>query len=251
MILLITLLALANSSSQALASDPASCDMLYQNRNMLPKAFEALTCLKKLQAETRSTDATTYRAASEYALQTTIWLYTRSPESERAKFADEGLALANEVDQSLPQSGLGPYWRSVFHVMKCRVLDTGMIPTCFMKMKGTIIDLLKKARAAEIAVHGYGPSRTLGILYREMPSIVGGDRKLAKFFGEESLKGASRFSTNILETAKTQITQKEKDEARMKLTAFTKTPCLDIDPARIPECSIEKQEANAILKKLK
>jgi len=78
----------------------------------------------------------------------------------------------------------------------------GAIPTCFLKRKSTIIELLKSAHKAEISVHGYGPSRILGVLYRELPKIVGGDLKLAKALTAEAVKNSPKFSTNILEHAK-------------------------------------------------
>ncbi len=226
-----------------------TCASLYAGRENLETANAALTCFEKARDDSRAKDPDAYRVATEFALQTTIWIYTQSPVERREPYADRGLALAGDATTLFPKRGLGPYWAGVFRVMKCRLSDTGAIPTCFLKYKKSVLALLRSAREIEPGVHGYGPSRILGVIYREMPKITGGDKGLARDFTEEAVKGSSSFSTNLLEHAKYFMAVKDRGAAKSTLADFIARDCAALDATRVPECRQEQSEAKDLLAK--
>ncbi len=234
-------------SSSSFATDLNECRKHHEKRVDLVQANQAVSCLNTLRDETRTKDAATFLEASRLSLETTVWLYSRSPLSDRAPFAKLGLEIAENTQTSLPASALGPYWAGVFRVMKCRLSDTGPIPTCFLNQKKTILGLFETARKIEPSVNGYGPLRIQGIIYREMPKITGGDKARSLKLLEESIKSAPNFSTNPLELAKLALATRDAARARTLLDNLVKASCSQLDSSRVPECEVDQEEAKLLL----
>jgi hypothetical protein len=238
------------SGSVSAANEITNCHELYDRRENLDAATAALSCFTSARESTRGTDSAAFAENSIYALQATIWLEFHSQKSDLKRLVDLGLEISSDTVATLPLRGIGPYWNAVFRSMACRLVDTGVIPKCFLKHKKEIIGALNRARGLEPALHGFGPARILSILYREMPGIVGGDKKLSRKDIEEALSGAPNDSSNTLESARLFVAVGDPDSARTQLEAFLANDCAKMDAARIPECATDREDAAAILKGL-
>lgn len=227
---------------------PVTCDDLFEERTDLKKAKEAFTCYEAA-VKARIGDANERRLAQEGAFHSALWLYNHlSGQMERANVVSRAQGLAFQVIKDAPKDAIGYYWNAVFSTMSCQLVDEGkLIPSCFLAIRKDVITNLETTRTLELSLEGTGGSRFLGLLYTQLPKILGGNKKKGEDFLIEALTQSPDYSTNFLALGRFYINNKRKPEGTKILNDFLLLNCMTMNPERAPECGLDQDAAKKLL----
>ena len=244
-LVLLTLL----SSYSAWAVQLSDCRQAYDLRIKDDQALYSTQCFRQWLLENPSADPENKNAATRDLFLSLAWNYTHQTKfGTRRDMVNEGKTRSQQMIEQDVTAGDGYYWKAVFNTFDCQLIDGNRgIPRCFMNRKNMIIDLLFKAMKFEPTVHGYGPSSIYGIMMREMPKIVGGNKAVSLRYLKESFEKDPSFSSNHIEYAKTLFETGYNTDAVKLLRAFIVNDCRTMDPKRIYECEEDHITARAML----
>lgn len=240
------------SPRESYANSSDLCDEVFEHRNDLQKAKEALQCYEDA-LKSGSTDASEIRRLRDGAFRSLAWLYTKiQSDSQKSSYANRGISIASNAKKTSPQDAIGYYWDAVFTSLFCKIADKGkVIPGCIMGSKKEIMQNLETTRKLDIALEGAGGSRILGIMLTQMPKIVGGNKKRGETLLEEALSKAPDYSANFLELGRFYLDQKKNAEATKVLSDFISLNCSTMNPTRALECTLDQEEAKKLLRSLR
>lgn len=249
-LLLVTALTLAPA-----ISDPvklSDCRSAYDQRTKQDKAVFSTKCFQQWLSENPNAEPENVHAATRDLFLSLAWNYTHQIDvTVKREMVSSGLKYSRARIAEDVTAGEGYYWKSVFDVFDCRLRDgSNGVPRCFLNKKDLVIDQLFSAMKYDPQVHGYGPNRVYGIIMREMPKLVGGNKYISEKYLKVSYEKDPSFSINHLEYARTLIGVKKNLEARRVLELFLNNDCRTMDPKRVFECEEDRMTAQFILQEL-
>lgn len=234
----ITLMIGALVSISAHALDRASCDSLYAQRfSSLASVSLAVDCYQALGVDDQAAEAIAWGSLNS------------KDRSDKKKFNHLGLLHAEKMKSA--NAGSATYWKAVFVTFDCQERDGGsVIPMCMFKQLGEIQSLLLDAIKRSPKTNFFGPDRTYGIMYLQMPAMVGGDKAIAEKHLRLAYDGAPTFSLNALMFGKALIKTKQKSEAKQVLEKL-----LNLTESQVPtnywmETQVDQSEARKLLQDL-
>lgn len=193
------------------------------------KASDAALRLKSLQAWA---EASSWKAIKE------------TDKAKRVASVSEGRKAADLLIQEFPKDSAGFYWRSVYVSREAQEKDAGaLIPRETLRAVPGIKKDLQQAMNLGPEVHGFGPNRVYGLIFAQMPALVGGNKKVGEDHLKKAYLGAPRFSVNALELGRFYQSEKRYAEARATLTELVNLAPSVFDPSRIPETQDDQAEA--------
>lgn len=231
---------------QSHASNLESCFDLYSKRGeSIDSAVHASECFLTNKADSIESD---HWIAMSY-----IWVVLKTNKKElKRKYIDLGIAHVSEMSKNLNLSGITEYWKAVFMTQDAKDADEGAIlPRKMLSSLSEIKENLKFSIANTPKIHGYGPNRVYGIMYLEMPAIVGGDIEIALSNLRTAFENAPEYSDNIFWYAKALLKNKEKEKAIELFEQLISVDLQKYNPDRIPETMHDISEAKKILEKIK
>lgn len=135
--------------------------------------------------------------------------------SDRAKYANRGIAVTRAGTQVDTNSA----W--CFYYLGLNIGQLARTKTfTALRLIRPMQDALERAKALDPAVEHGGPDRTLGLLYRDAPSLIVGDKKKAREHLTNAVKVAPNWPENYLELIAGCLEWGDKETARAQLKAL-------------------------------
>ncbi len=233
-------------SLQGYANSFNTCFEMYAKRgDSIENVIKASECFIINKTESIESD--------HWILMSYIWVVLKTTDKDqRRKFINIGQAHINEMATNPNLNGITEYWKAIFKTQDAKDADEGAIlPRNTLASLSEIKSNLRHAIETSPKIHGFGPNRVYGIMYLEMPAIVGGDLEVALSNLQTAYENAPEYSDNVFWYAKALLKNKEKERA---IGLFEKLISVDLqkyNPERIPETMFDISEAKKILEKIK
>jgi tetratricopeptide (TPR) repeat protein len=227
----------AHKGAQVTGDDP---DALYRDRESLANATRAVEIwAARLASNPRDFEAAWKLARGRY------WLGTNGlPESQRKSALEQGIAAARTAAALEPARPEGHFWIAA---------NMGALAESFgmrqgMKYRGAIKASLEKVLAIDPGFQQGSADRALGRWYFKVPGMFGGDDKKSEAHLRKALAYNEQSIITRLFLAETLLELDRTAEARKELEAALAAP---EDPEWVPEDERFKQQAKALLAKLR
>ena len=216
----------------------SNCDTNYNDRaKSLQVSTAAFECYAAEYQASKTVNEKLFLSAS--------WVYNHNDNK------DAKLELSNRVLKVLEEQKTHAnykYWHAVFLTFMSQQKDKGkIIPTTTMGNLSDIKAGFNFTNENQPSVHRYGAARNLGIMYMEMPAVVGGSNKKAKEFLEFAYNNDPKFTLNGIYLAKLYIKTSEDQKAKTILNQIIQLPETAMEPDWIPETKEDQAEAQKIL----
>ena len=171
------------------------------------------------------------------------WLGGHVPESERRQFLESGIDAGRAAAMSAPDRPEGHFWLAA---------NMGAIAESYgmragLKYRKPIKEELDTVLRIDPAFMQGSADRALGRWYFKVPSLMGGNRKLAEEHLRASLKYNPNSTVSHVFLAELLVADHREADARAELQSALAAP---FDPEWDPENQEYKQKARALLAKL-
>jgi hypothetical protein len=227
----------ARAAVQVPAEDP---DALYRDRETLTSATRAV----EIWAERLAADPRAFEAAWKLA-RARYWLGTNGlPPPQRKAALEQGIAAARTAAALEPARPEGHFWLAA---------SMGALAESFglrqgIKYRGAIKESLERVLAIDPGFQQGSADRALGRWYFKVPGMFGGDDKKSEAYLRRALSYNEQSIITRLFLAETLLDEGQREAAREQLQAAVAAP---LDPQWTPEDRRFKQQAEALLKKLR
>lgn len=215
-------------------------DSWYMGRSDLAKAKMAVEIYRKAIALDPDREDALWRLA-----RALYWIGQHLPEKHQVYIYEEAVQVAEKAVKLSPDSVAAHYWLGVnygFYGQAKGVLKSLSLIKPIKNEAAKVIEL-------DPAYASGGAYLLLGRMYFVVPGLFGGDDEKA----EQNLKIALKYGPHHYLThvylAELYMDQKKYDEAEALLTQALEGPCAEKN--REPECRKWKNDAKALMKKLK
>ena len=227
----------ARAAVQVPAEDP---DALYRDRETLTSATRAAEIwAARLTADPRDFEAAWKLARGRY------WLGTNGlPAPQRKAALEQGIAAARTAAAIEPARPEGHFWLAAS--MGALAESFGMRQG--IKYRGAIKESLERVLAIDPGFQQGSADRALGRWYFKVPGMFGGDDKKSEAYLRKALAYNEQSIITRLFLAETLIDEGQREAAREQLEAAVAAP---LDPEWAPEDLRFKQQAEALLKKIR
>lgn len=168
---------------------------------------------QRFQADTNNT-----QAAWQFSRACFEWAEFATNDTQRAELAERGIAVARDVTEREPKLGAAHYYLAMNLGQLARTKTIGAL-----SLIGEMEREYKLARTLDPKIDFTGPSRSLGMLYRDTPGwpVSIGSNGKARVLMLEAVKGNPDFPENRLSLIETFLGWKESTNAigEVKTTA--------------------------------
>jgi thioredoxin-like negative regulator of GroEL len=227
----------ARAAVQVPAENP---DVLYRDRETLASATRAVEIwAARLAATPGDFEAAWKLARGRY------WLGTNGlPPPQRKAALEQGIAAARTGAALEPSRPEGHFWLAA---------NMGALAESFgirqgIKYRGAIKESLERVLALDPGFQQGSADRALGRWYFKVPGMFGGDDKKSEVYLRKALAYNEQSIITRLFLAETLLDEGQREAAREQLQAAVAAP---VDPEWEPEDRRFKQQAEALLKKMR
>jgi hypothetical protein len=213
-------------------------DRLYADRTNIVSARRAAELWSAaLQRNARDFEAAWKLSRADY------WLGNHAPEAERRQFLEAGVEAGRAAATSAPDRPEGHFWQAA---------NMGAIAESYgmragLKYRKPIKEELETVLRIDPAFMQGSADRALGRWYFKVPSLMGGNRKLAEEHLRASLKYNPNSTVSHVFLAELLVADHREADARAELQSALAAP---FEPEWDPENQEYKQKARALLAKL-
>jgi hypothetical protein len=213
-------------------------DRLYADRTNLASARRAAELwTATLQRDPRDFEAAWKLSRADY------WLGGHVPERERRQFLESGVEAGRAAVTSAPDRPEGHFWMAA---------NMGAIAESYgmragLKYRKPIKEELETVLRIDPAFMQGSADRALGRWYFKVPTMLGGNRKLAEDHLRASLRYHPASTVSHFFLAEVLAADRREADARAELQSALAAP---FDPEWDPENQEYKEKARALLAKL-
>ncbi|MBL7715586.1 MAG: hypothetical protein JNL01_08970 [Bdellovibrionales bacterium] len=222
----------------------ADCEALFATR---PATIQdAADCYEEVATAAALAGDSALRLKSlQMRAEASAWVAIReSDKAKRSGSISAGRKTADLMIAEFPKDSAGYYWRAVYVSRDAYEKDVGaLIPRETLRAVPGIKKDLVQAMNLGPEVHGFGPNRVYGLIYAQMPALVGGDKKIGEDHLKKAYAGAPRFSVNALELGRFYKDEKRYADAKVVLADLVSLTATQFDSTRIPETAEDQAEA--------
>lgn len=221
------------------SSGRGEADRLYADRLTLASARRAAELWgAALQRDGRDFEVAWKLSRVDY------WLGGHAPEAERRRFLEAGVEAGSAAVSVAPDRPEGHFWLAA---------NMGAIAESYgmragMKYRKPIKEELETVLRIDPSFMQGSADRALGRWYSKVPTLMGGNRKLAEEHLRASLKYSPHSTVSHVFLAELLVADRRNAEARAELEAALAAP---FDAEWDPENQQYKATARALLDKLK